>query len=204
MTPSTVAHQAPLSVGFSRQEYWSGLPFTFPGDLPDPGVEPLSPVLQVAFNDCNYRVRITEKSRFCCCFATKSFPTVCDPMDCSPPGPLQSIAFSRQFNPVIMDSWDRYHAEHTILGSLLTMSWLWLRATSGLVRGGGRPGDLPKERHLIATLESQEAWLLEGWSKAERRAKGHQGACDRFEKALRHEFLVLSIIFCFHNELARQ
>ena len=104
MTPSTVAHQAPLSMGFSRQEYWSGLPFTFPGDLPDPGVEPLSPVLQVAFNDCNYRVRITEKSRFCCCFATKSFPTVCDPMDCSPPGPLQSIAFSRQFNPVIMDS----------------------------------------------------------------------------------------------------
>ena len=38
-----VAHQAPLSVGFSRQEYWSGLPFP-PGDLPDPGVEPVSPL----------------------------------------------------------------------------------------------------------------------------------------------------------------
>ena len=42
-TPWTVAHQAPLSMGFSRQEYWSGLPFHSPGDLPDPGIEPLSP-----------------------------------------------------------------------------------------------------------------------------------------------------------------
>ena len=45
-TPWTVARQAPLSVGFSRREYWSGLPFTSPGDLPDPGVEPGSSVLQ--------------------------------------------------------------------------------------------------------------------------------------------------------------
>ena len=39
-TPWTVAHQAPLSMGFSRQEYYSGLPFPSPGDLPDPGLEP--------------------------------------------------------------------------------------------------------------------------------------------------------------------
>ena len=45
MTPWTVAHQAPLSMGFSRQEYWSGLPFPPPGDLPDLGVEPTSPAL---------------------------------------------------------------------------------------------------------------------------------------------------------------
>ena len=38
----TVALQAPLSMGFSRQEYWSGLPFPPPGDLPDPGIEPVS------------------------------------------------------------------------------------------------------------------------------------------------------------------
>ena len=44
--PWTVAHQAPLSVGISRQEYWSGLPFPSPGDLPDPGIEPSSPALQ--------------------------------------------------------------------------------------------------------------------------------------------------------------
>ena len=42
-TPWTVAHQAPLSMGFSRQEYWSGLPFPPPGNLPDPGNEPISP-----------------------------------------------------------------------------------------------------------------------------------------------------------------
>ena len=45
-TPWTVACQAPLSVGFSREEYWSGLPFLSPGDLPDPGIEPRSPTLQ--------------------------------------------------------------------------------------------------------------------------------------------------------------
>ena len=38
--PGTVAHQAPLSLGFPRQEYWNGLPFPSPGDLPDPGIEP--------------------------------------------------------------------------------------------------------------------------------------------------------------------
>ena len=42
VTPWTVAHQAPLPVEFSRQEYWSGLPFHFPGDLPHLGVEPTS------------------------------------------------------------------------------------------------------------------------------------------------------------------
>ena len=41
-TPWTVAHQAPLFMGFPRQEYWSGLPFPSPGDLPDPGIEPVS------------------------------------------------------------------------------------------------------------------------------------------------------------------
>ena len=42
----TVAYQAPLSMGFSRQEYWSGLPFPSPGDLPNPGIEPGSPTLE--------------------------------------------------------------------------------------------------------------------------------------------------------------
>ena len=45
-TPWTVAHQAPPSMGFSRQEYWRGLPFPSPGDLPNPGIEPGSPALQ--------------------------------------------------------------------------------------------------------------------------------------------------------------
>ena len=46
MTPWTVACQIPLSMGFPRQEHWSGLPFPSPGDLPNPGIEPGSPVLQ--------------------------------------------------------------------------------------------------------------------------------------------------------------
>ena len=46
VTPSTAAYQASLSMGFSKQEYWSGVPFPTPGDLPDPGIEPRSPVLQ--------------------------------------------------------------------------------------------------------------------------------------------------------------
>ena len=46
VTPWTVAYQALPSMGFSRQEYWSGLPFLSPGDLPNPGIEPGSPALQ--------------------------------------------------------------------------------------------------------------------------------------------------------------
>ena len=43
-TPWAIAHQAPLSVGFPRQEHWNGLTFILPEDLPDPGMEPKSPV----------------------------------------------------------------------------------------------------------------------------------------------------------------
>ena len=46
-TPLTIACQAPLSVEFSSQEYWSGLSFPSPGDLPDPGIKPGSPTFQV-------------------------------------------------------------------------------------------------------------------------------------------------------------
>ena len=49
VTPWTVAHQAPLSMGFSREEYWNGLSFLFPGDLPDPGIELGSPALQADY-----------------------------------------------------------------------------------------------------------------------------------------------------------
>ena len=49
VTPWTVAHQIPLSIGFLRQEYCSGLPFPSPGGLPDPGIKPLSPALAGGF-----------------------------------------------------------------------------------------------------------------------------------------------------------
>ena len=76
--PWTVAHQAPLSTGFPRQEYWSGLPFPSPEDLPDPGIEPtslMSPALPGGFfttsgtankikasNDCKHDQRTQEKN----------------------------------------------------------------------------------------------------------------------------------------------
>ena len=72
-SPWTVARQDPLSMEFSRQEYWSGLPFPSPGDLPDPGIKPESPELA---------------SRFFTTAAAKSLqscPTLCDPIDGSPP-----------------------------------------------------------------------------------------------------------------------
>ena len=49
VTPWTVAHQPPLSMGFPRQEYWTGLPFLSPGDLPNPGIELASPALAGGF-----------------------------------------------------------------------------------------------------------------------------------------------------------
>ena len=49
VTPRTVAHQAPLSVRFPRQEHWSGSPFPYQGDLSDPGIEPASPALGGGF-----------------------------------------------------------------------------------------------------------------------------------------------------------
>ena len=49
VTPWTIAHQAPLSMGFSRQEYWSRLPFPSPGDLPNSGIKSVSPALAGKF-----------------------------------------------------------------------------------------------------------------------------------------------------------
>ena len=57
VTPGTVAFQAPLSMAFSRQEYWSGLPCPPTGDLSDPGIEARSPALQVDLYCLNYQGR---------------------------------------------------------------------------------------------------------------------------------------------------
>ena len=62
VTPWTVAHQAPLSMGFSRQECWNGLSFPSPDNLPKPGIKPTSPALQAnsllseAFLECHINV----------------------------------------------------------------------------------------------------------------------------------------------------
>ena len=59
-TPWTAAYQAPPSMGFSRQEYWSGLPFPSPGDLPNPGIEPRSPTLQAVALTSEPPGKVTE------------------------------------------------------------------------------------------------------------------------------------------------
>ena len=76
----TVAPQASLSMGFSRQEYWSGFPFPSPGDLPNPGIKPESPTLQADSLPSEPPGKPSSSS--CCCSVTKSCPTLYDPMDC--------------------------------------------------------------------------------------------------------------------------
>ena len=79
MTPWTVTHQASLSVEFSRQEYWSVLPFCSPRDLSDPGIRPVSPALQAdSLPSEPLEVKWSEVAQSC--------PTVYDPMHCSLPG----------------------------------------------------------------------------------------------------------------------
>ena len=69
MMPWTLAHQVFLSVGFSRQEYWTGLPFPPPGDLPDLGIEPEAPALAFRFSTTEpppftlSQIRIVGKKR---------------------------------------------------------------------------------------------------------------------------------------------
>ena len=119
MTPWTAAHQAPLSMEFSRQEYWSRLPFPSLGDPPGPGLKPTSPELAGGFFTTRdtweaplmpqlLRRQPTRLRRpwdspgkntgvgchfLLQCMKVKSeseviqsHPTLCDPMDCSPPG----------------------------------------------------------------------------------------------------------------------
>ena len=91
--PWTVARQAPLSMGFSRQEYWSGLPFPSPGDLPGPGIEPRSPALQAdtlpSEPPGKFHLHAAAAKSLQLCL------TLCDPIDGGPQASL-SLGFSRQ------------------------------------------------------------------------------------------------------------
>ena len=85
---AAVARQAPLSMGFSRQEYWSELPSPIPGDFPNPRIEPASLVSPALAG----RFFTTETPRkplllfACWCSVAQLCPTTCDPMDYSMPG----------------------------------------------------------------------------------------------------------------------
>ena len=91
--PWTIACQAPLSTGFSRQEYWSGLSWPPPGDLPNPGIKPaslMSPALAGGFLTTSTTWEAQAFIISLCCailrLVAQSCPTLCNPMDCSPPG----------------------------------------------------------------------------------------------------------------------
>ena len=82
VTPWTVACQDPLSMKISRQEYWSGLSFSSPGDHPDTGIEPRS-LVSSALAGRFFTTAPPGKPR---AKSLQSCPTLCDPMDCSLPG----------------------------------------------------------------------------------------------------------------------
>ena len=89
VAPWTVAHQALLSLEFSRQEYWSGSPFPSPGDLPNPGIEPVSPELAGGFFTTLLPGAAAAKPLQSCLI-------LCDPIDRSPPGcPVPGILQAR-------------------------------------------------------------------------------------------------------------
>ena len=89
VTPWTGAGQAPLSMEFSRQDNWSGLPFSTPGDLPNPGIEPMSPALTGGFFTIAPPAAAAAKSLQLCL-------TLYDPIDSSPSGsPVPGILQAR-------------------------------------------------------------------------------------------------------------
>ena len=97
VTPWTVACQAPLSVGFSRQEYWNGLPCPLPGDLPCPGTElHLLSDLHCRWILCAEQPGKPHVYTAAAAKSLQSCLTLCDPIDCSPPGsPVPGILQAR-------------------------------------------------------------------------------------------------------------
>ena len=91
-----VAHLPPLSMGFSRQEYWSGLPFSSPGHLPNPGIEPKSPALQVDSLLTRIKGKPMPLNAAASAKSHQSCRTLCDPIDGSPLGsPIPGILQAR-------------------------------------------------------------------------------------------------------------
>ena len=87
VTPWTVDHQTPLSMGFSRQEYQSGLPSPPPGELPDPGIQPEPPEAPALQADFFKPLSHRGSPIVCVCvFQLLGCVQLCDPMDCSLPG----------------------------------------------------------------------------------------------------------------------
>ena len=96
VTLCTIAHQALLSMAFTRQEYWSGLSFPPPGDLLHPGIKTRSPALQVDSLLSEPPEKPTYIPAAAAAKSLQSCPTLCDPIDGSPPGsPVPGILQAR-------------------------------------------------------------------------------------------------------------
>ena len=99
VTPWTVACQAPLPMGFTRRAYWSGLPCPHPGDLPDPGIEPMSlvsPAVANKFFTTTPPGKPLSQNAAAAAKSLQSCPTLCNPIDGSPPGsPIPGILQAR-------------------------------------------------------------------------------------------------------------
>ena len=110
--PGTVAHQAPLSMGFPREGYWLGMPFLLSGALPDPGIEPTSPALAGGFFTTE-PLRKPEPQFTTTTKSLQSCPTLCDPIDSSPPGSPVTEA------PALVYSFvnGRSHSTHSLRSS---------------------------------------------------------------------------------------
>ena len=90
-TSRTAARQAPLSMGFSRQEYWSGLPFPPPGDLPNPGIKPVFPATPALaggffYHWASWGAPSIKAAAAAAAKSLQSCPALCNPIDGSPPG----------------------------------------------------------------------------------------------------------------------
>ena len=92
----TIARQAPLYVGFPRQVYWSGLPFSAPGHLPGPGIELTSPALAGGLLTTEPPGKPLTKAAAAAAKSLQSCPTLCNPIDGSPAGsPVPGILQAR-------------------------------------------------------------------------------------------------------------
>ena len=114
-SPWTVAHQAPLSLGFFRQEYWSELPFPSPGDLPYPGVEPGSPPLQA---DSLPSEQIGKSISVCSCSLT------------DPQRPVYLMGINLLSHHIVNNTFSQLGEDHSQKVPFLTM-WLLMKSREG-------------------------------------------------------------------------
>ena len=148
-TPWTVACQVPLSLGFSRQEYWGGLSFPSPGDLPDPGIEPGSPALQVDFFYCLIHREVTRDHMACKTKTSASWPFT------------KISLLSKPCSRVELNHVLETPGSFTLSSKSAKNSWICGELTSDLFCTPLLPGNLDKLNHvwfyhLGQTMRKQE------------------------------------------------